>query len=115
MQFCIPGCKEDPPLRAVGKMVHLTYAVLYDGELTFERMLAAARTWAATRQGLREYTIGRETHPQPADPQRPKHFHAYFKFWRLAGGRQPPAEKRVRREAGRSGPRGPGVEGEDDG
>ena len=80
MQFTIPGCKEEPPLRANGKMVHLTYAALYDGELTFQNVLAAARSWGRTRQGLREYTIGLETHPTPADPQRPKHIHAYFKF-----------------------------------
>jgi hypothetical protein len=44
------------------------------------QVLAAARDWASTRSGLREYTIGQETHPRPADPQRPKHFHAYIKF-----------------------------------
>lgn len=80
MQFTIPGCKEEPPLRANGKMVHLTYAALYDGELTFQNVLAAARSWGRTRQGLREYTIGLETHPTPADPQRPKHIRAYFMF-----------------------------------
>ena len=80
MQFVIPGCKEEPPLRATGLMVHLTYAALYDGELTFDSVLAAARGWGAAHHGLREYMIGRETHPSPADPQRPKHFHAYFKF-----------------------------------
>ena len=40
MQFVIPGCIEEPALRANGKMVHLTYAALHDGELTFE-----ARCW----------------------------------------------------------------------
>ena len=80
MQFVIPGCKVDPPLRATGQMVHLTYAALYDGELTFDSMLNAARSWGAAYHGLREYMIGRETHPAPADPQRPEHFHAYFKF-----------------------------------
>ena len=47
----------------------MTYAALYryDGEITFESMLAAGRSWAANRGGLREYTIGDEEHPQPAD------------------------------------------------
>jgi len=53
---------EEPPLRASGKMVHLTYAALHIGELDFDEMLAAARRWGSTRQGLREYTIGREQH-----------------------------------------------------
>lgn len=80
MQFVVPGCKEDPPLRAAGKMVHLTFAALYDGELTLEGVLNHARRWATTRHGLREYTIGLEEHSHPADPQRRKHIHAYLKF-----------------------------------
>jgi hypothetical protein len=80
MQFVIPGCKEDPPKRAASKMVHLTYAALYDGELSHDQLLAAARRWASTRHGLREYVIGQELHSQPADPLRAKHMHAYLKF-----------------------------------
>ena len=60
-----------PPLRAAGQMIHLTYAALYDGELTFDSVLAAAHGWGAAHDGLRKYTIGKETHPTPADPQRP--------------------------------------------
>lgn len=43
MQFVIPGCKIDPPKRVSAKMIHLTYAALYDGELTFDSLLHAAR------------------------------------------------------------------------
>ena len=41
-------------------MIHLTYAALYDGELTFDSVLTAARGWGAARAALREYTIGHE-------------------------------------------------------
>jgi hypothetical protein len=80
MQFVIPGCKPEPPKRVSAKMIHLTYAALYEDELTFDSMLAAARAWGNHRGGLREYTIGKEQHPEPADPERKEHFHAYFKF-----------------------------------
>lgn len=80
MPFVIPGCKPEPPTRVAGKMIHLTYAALYDGELNFDIILQKARTWAATRDGLREYVIGKERHIQPADPQRAEHFHVYIKF-----------------------------------
>ena len=46
-------------------MIHLTYAALYDGELTFDSVLTAARGWGAARAALREYTIGHELHAQP--------------------------------------------------
>ena len=80
MEFIIPGCKPDPPLRVSSKTVHLTWAALYPGELMLGRVLAEARGWGSTRGGLLEYAIGREKHPAPADPQRDEHFHAYFKF-----------------------------------
>lgn len=54
MEFVIPGCNADPPKRVSSRMVHLTYAALYDGELTFDDLLDAGKRWAATRQGLRE-------------------------------------------------------------
>tara|TARA_B110000046_G_C12842440_1_gene334216 strand:- start:41 stop:733 length:693 start_codon:yes stop_codon:yes gene_type:complete len=80
MEFVIPGCKPEPSLRVNSRMVHLTYAALYDGELTFASSLVAAKGWAAARQGLREYTIANELHSAPADPQRAHHFHFYIKF-----------------------------------
>ena len=42
MQFVIPGCRVEPPLRACGIMVHLTYAALHEREITFESLLTAA-------------------------------------------------------------------------
>ena len=53
MDFIIPGCNPDPPKRVSSKMIHLTYAALEDGELTFDQMLGAAHSWGATRQSLR--------------------------------------------------------------
>ena len=50
MQFVIPGCRVEPPLRACGIMVHLTYAALHEGEITFQSLLTAARGWAAAEQ-----------------------------------------------------------------
>ena len=43
-------------------------------------MLTAARGWGHQRCALREYAIGREKHPHPADPARDEHFHVYSKF-----------------------------------
>ena len=80
MDFVIPGCATEPSARVSSKMLHLTYAALYNGELTFDGLLTAAKGWGAARQGLREYCIGRELHPKPADPQRDWHFHTYIKF-----------------------------------
>ena len=80
MPFVIPGCREEPPLRANGKMVHLTYAALYRDELNHDFLLATAREWASTRQGLCEYAIGCELHPEPAEPDKDEHFHVYVKF-----------------------------------
>ncbi len=40
------------PDRIQARHFHLTYAALYDGELNFEQLLAAAREWASTRKGL---------------------------------------------------------------
>jgi hypothetical protein len=74
MQFSIPGCREAPPLRANGTMVHLTYAALYPEEVNFEYILAAAREWASTRRGLLEYAIGKETHPRPRTRRRTSTF-----------------------------------------
>ena len=82
MQFVIPGCRPQPTPRCSCKTFHLTYAALADGELTFTYLLAAAREWASTRHGLREYVIAKETHPEPADPRLDKHFHLYIKFGR---------------------------------
>ena len=53
MENAVPGCIKEPPLRACGVMVHLTFAALYDGELDFDQTLRAARRWGTTRQGLR--------------------------------------------------------------
>lgn len=51
MQFCIPGCKEEPPLRANSKAVHLTYAAIYRGALDFDSILESAKERApAARQ-----------------------------------------------------------------
>ena len=80
MQFVVPGCKEAPPVRASGKTFHLTYAALAESELNHDYLLAAAREWASTRYGLREYVIGKEQHPQPADASRPWHFHLFLAF-----------------------------------
>ena len=41
-QFAIPGCKPDPPRRVCSKMIHLTYAALYDDELDFDAVVGAA-------------------------------------------------------------------------
>ena len=79
MEFVIPGCKPEVKPRLAAKKVHLTYAALYDGELTFEMLLNAAEAWGTRRGGLREYCC-HELHAQPADPQRDHHFHAYFEF-----------------------------------
>ena len=68
MEFVIPGTKVDPPLRVNGRVLQLTYAALFPGELTFDILLAACRSWGSTRLGLREYCIGKERHSQPADP-----------------------------------------------
>ena len=46
---------------------------LYDGELTFDMLLNAAKAWGTRRGGLREYCICHELHAQPADPQRDVH------------------------------------------
>ena len=43
MQFSIPGCKLEPPLRVATTKLHLTFAALYDNELDFP----GAQTWAA--------------------------------------------------------------------
>ena len=59
MPHVVPGCVEEPPLRANGRMVHLTYAALRVGEMNFDLMLNAARRWALTRHGLLEYVGGR--------------------------------------------------------
>ena len=80
MEFVIPGCRPEPTKRANGRTFHLTYAALFRNELNFEFVLDAAKEWATTRQGLREYVIGREHHSEPADPARYEHFHAYLKF-----------------------------------
>ena len=79
MEFVIPGCRPQPSARARGKTFHLTYAALYPNELNFDFVLDAAKEWTSTHHGLREYVIGRERHPQPADPARDEHFHVYFK------------------------------------
>ena len=83
MEFIIPGCKPDPPLRVAGRRVNLTYAALFPGELTFDILLAACRRWAANRGGLREYACGREQHPDPADALRAEHFHLYVEFGKV--------------------------------
>ena len=80
MEFTIPGCKPVPPLRVSSKMIHLTYAALYPGELTLGGVLAEARRWGIRRDGLREYAIGREKHSEPADPNKDEHFHVYLKY-----------------------------------
>ena len=80
MEFHIPGCRPEPPKRVNSLSIHLTYAGLHRGELTFETVLTAARRWGAARGGLREYVIGREKHTQPANAQRDEHFHCYFKY-----------------------------------
>ena len=84
MNFVIPGCKPEPPLRAAAKRLHLTFAALYPGELDHTKLLNAARRWGSTRLGLREYVTGREKHTQPADPQRDEHFHMYISFGKKA-------------------------------
>ena len=61
-------------------MVHLTYAGLHRGELTFDSLLAAARGWGNSRDGLLEYVFGREKHSQPARPDRDEHFHIFLHF-----------------------------------
>ena len=83
MQFVIPGCKVDPPLRVAGLRINLTYAALFPGELDFDSLLAACRAWGATRSGLREYAMGREKHTQPADPERDEHFHIYLEYGKV--------------------------------
>ena len=80
MQFVIPGCKPEPPPRVSAKMIHLTYAALYEHEVDHNTILNAAKAWGAHRGGLREYVIGEEEHPDPADPERKIHYHAYLKF-----------------------------------
>ena len=131
MRFHIPGCREEPPDELSAKMVHLTYAGLHRGELTHASLLASARRWGEARNGLLEYTTGREIHPEPADSNRDEHFHCYFIFPRprekeqrraikrrhicvkVSGPLQrlgrplSAAEMQTRRSAGRTGPQGP--------
>ena len=163
MPHVVPGCVEEPPLRANGRMVHLTYAALRVGEMNFDLMLNAARRWALTRHGLLEYVIGELETPLVNDARRdaaeaeaaaadggeggekkdtaPAWARMLNKanstregmalLAEKARARAPaapalsraalsltprslrrartPAEKRARREAGRDGPRGPGV------
>lgn len=80
MEFHVPGVRPEPPLRVSAKKVWLTYAALKQSELNFDFLLQAGKRWGTTRGGLLEYGIGEELHSQPADPSRPHHFHAYFKF-----------------------------------
>ena len=80
MEHTVPGCRPYPPLRVSGRMIDLTYAALYRAEMDFDSLLTAARSWGAAHQGLREYTIGKEIHAAPADPQRDEHFHMHLEF-----------------------------------
>jgi hypothetical protein len=80
MLFHIPGVAAVPSDIISAKMIHLTYAALNPGELTFDAILRAAKRWAVDREGLLEYTFGREKHSHPTDPLRDEHFHCYLMF-----------------------------------
>ena len=56
--------------------LHITQAALAVDEISNEDVLAMART----KGELVEYSIGDEIHPQPADPNRPRHKHYYLKY-----------------------------------
>ena len=57
-------------------MLHITQAALGEDEVTNEQVLQMLET----RGTVVEYSIGGEVHPTPADPQRPRHKHAYVKY-----------------------------------
>lgn len=80
MELHVPGCRTDPPDALNAKQIHLTYAGLHRGELSFDALLDMAKHLAASRDGLLEYVIGRERHAEPAHPQRDEHFHVYLHF-----------------------------------
>ena len=57
-------------IRANAKRFHLTYAACFPGELTHAVMLLRMTEFASRHGGLKEWSIGRETHKEPADPER---------------------------------------------
>ena len=80
MEFHVPGVAPVPSDVIFAKMIHLTFAALTPGELSHDKLLRAAKRWAAPRDGLLEYVFGREKHSRPADPRRDEHFHCYMMF-----------------------------------
>jgi hypothetical protein len=63
MQFHVPRLPRAEPVDELcAKMVHLTYAALYVGELTHDSLLTSGRRFGDTRGGLLEYTTGCEKH-----------------------------------------------------
>ena len=67
-------------LRINGSRFHLTYAACYPDELDKQYLKARAEEWARPHGGLQEWSVGREDHTEPADPERDEHFHLYMKF-----------------------------------
>ena len=67
-------------VRANAKQFHLTYAACYPGELDFGQLKQRIEEFATPHGGLHEWSIGREKHTNPADPQRDEHFHLYLHF-----------------------------------
>lgn len=67
--------------RVCAKRLLLTWAGLYEGELTIERVRERLEEAARSRNtSLVEWAIGRERHEDPRIPGREVHFHAYTWF-----------------------------------
>ena len=63
--------------RLSGHKFFLTYSGLPEDFGTKEELLSQIKDWSLS-QNLVEYSIGKEVHPNPSDPSKPVHFHAYF-------------------------------------
>ena len=65
-------------LRINATQFHLTYAACYPDELDIDYLRTRSEQWARAHGGLKEWSIGREDHKSPADPERDEHFHLYL-------------------------------------
>ena len=70
----------DRSQRVNATQFHLTFAACYPGELSFDQIENEANHWSTPHGGLKEWSIGREEHPEPEDPERAEHFHVYLHF-----------------------------------
>ena len=62
------------PERLNAHFILITYAGLYPDEVAIK--LQWLHSFQGRGGGLKEYTIGVEIHPQPADPEKNHHLHA---------------------------------------